>query len=965
MKIWILLLLMLGGLWCRAQTPAGDDEPVTTIVQSGHLIQTLDVSADQKYALTSDGRTIALWNLERRRILKLITQPNRDVRFHPLHASWMMVRPVNGFDGAGLADQGDEAVYYTYDLFTGKRLGVRKGKDLLARNLQTDLFLLERREGVVRIRSRKTGAVIGVLDGHQGLSAARIALNDTDSLLMQSGLRPLIWDLKNARFLRRIPYVDFLKKDSTLYFRDDYTVPLPRSQVYKIRRNDFQYGYRSFYEGFFTDRDEILLGGYNANITRWSVDGRLLGCIPTDGAPVFSFADNGRWRVAATYGGLNMGPMPDGRLTDCRAFNEASRYKLLYQISPVFRRDFFVTGGDDGDLLMGRLGSPDFRKRLLFVDMPPMCYDVDASEQTILLSGELARLQEVPIDRPEANLCYNTSAFKGARTDCCLYLDREWIAAGSNDGVVGFWKRGVGDPQQVVLAHRNGVADLKLTHDGKWLISADLGGMLRVWDAATRTPIADFHHLGVEDDYVVITPDNYYKASKGAYDKIHFVRGMQVLSFEQFDLVYNRPDIVLQRLGQPESKTRLYRLAWQKRLRRMGYTEAMLSGEIHAPELTVTNRQSVPASTAQRTITLAVRAEDSKYGVSRLFVSLNGVPLYGRRGLDLGGEASVCERSLELDLCRGNNRIDLSCMNDKGVESYREQIEVYCEAEPVRPRLFLAAVGVSRYARPGFDLNYAAKDAADFAGMMKRVCGERFASVETMVLTDEAFSVESLPQLRRFFGEAGRDDVVMLFYAGHGVLNRDLDYFLGTYALDFEAPERRGVSYEAFESCLEATQSVHRFCFVDACHSGELDKEDYLADNVVVRPVGKLVFRNAGQGLREIEGVGLSEVRTLFNELFVDVRWGVGATVLSSAGGMEVALEGSDWKNGLFTWCLKRGILQYAADLNDDGKVSMGELTEYVSREVNRLSDGLQTPGVRQVNRLQDYVIVESTPEAL
>ena len=75
----------------------------------------------------------------------------------------------------------------------------------------------------------------------------------------------------------------------------------------------------------------------------------------------------------------------------------------------------------------------------------------------------------------------------------------------------------------------------------------------------------DIHHLGLENDYVFITPDNYYKASKGAFDKIHFVKGMKVLSFEQFDLIYNRPDIVLERLGQSAEQTRPYYLAWKKR----------------------------------------------------------------------------------------------------------------------------------------------------------------------------------------------------------------------------------------------------------------------------------------------------------------------------------------------------------------------------------------------------------------
>lgn len=949
----ITYIFQLFSLMSQAQGVVEKNDSVTTIVQSGHMIGAIDISADQKFALTTDRHTIALWDLEKRRIIRLVSLPNRLVQFHPLNPTWMMVRPVEDYS---LNGQGS---YYTYNIFTGKRLGVRKAKDINFRNRWMDNFLLEHKNATVTIKSRKSGRVIGVLKSNTRIRTGRIALNQNDSLLMQTGLRPLVWDLKNAKFLCLIPYIDFLKKDTNLYFKDYYTVPLPKSDKFRIERGDFQYGYRTIYEGYFTKNNELLLGGYNANITRWSIDGRLLGTIKTDGAPIFAFSDNGKYRVAATYEGLNMGRVSDKRLKDCKAFNEQSGYKLLYQVSPAFRKDYFVTGGDDLYLLMGKFGKPDFRKKLLFLDIQPMCYDIDDAAQTILLSGELGRLQEVPIDNPANYNWYHTTEFKKSNVDCCLYLDNDWIAAGCSDGVIGFWRRGIQEAQQWSYVHRDEVTDMKLSHDGKWFISADRTGMIRIWDAKKRTPIVDMHYLSSENDYIFITPDNYYKASKGAYEMIHFAKGLQVLSFDQFDLIYNRPDIILQRLGQPKEKTMPYYLAWKKRLQRMGYTEEMLSTEIHAPELKVTNKESIPQSTTRRQVNIDVQASDSKYKLSHLFVSLNGVPVYGKLGKNIGDSASSAyQGQLALSLCQGNNHIEVSCMNEKGVESFREQIEVFCDAAIVKPRLFVASIGVSQYEQGGFNLNYAAKDAADFLSMMENEGKDRFASVEKILLIDEEFSKDSVERLKRFFAQAKRDDVVMLFYAGHGVLSSDMDYYLSTYAMDFDMPQSEGLRYDDFESCLEHTESVHRFCFVDACHSGELDKEDYLTDNVVMKPVGKIAFRNAGNGLRKVKGYGVKQIQTLFNELFVDVRWGVGATVLTSAGGMEVSLEGNDWNNGLFTWCLKKGIQERAADGNGDGEINIHELTDYVSREVNRLSDGLQTPCVRQENRQQNFIII-------
>lgn len=194
-----------------------------------------------------------------------------------------------------------------------------------------------------------------------------------------------------------------------------------------------------------------------------------------------------------------------------------------------------------------------------------------------------------------------------------------------------------------------------------------------------------------------------------------------------------------------------YYLAWKKRLQRMGYTEEMLSTEIHAPELKVTNKVSIPQSTTRRQVNINVQASDSKYKLSHLFVSLNGVPIYGKQGKSIGDSASSAyQGQLALSLCQGNNHIEVSCMNEKGVESYREQIEVFCDAAIVKPRLFVASIGVSQYEQGGFNLNYAAKDAADFLSMMENEGKDRFASVEKILLTNEEFSKDSIERVKRF-----------------------------------------------------------------------------------------------------------------------------------------------------------------------------------------------------------------------
>ena len=121
---------------------------------------------------------------------------------------------------------------------------------------------------------------------------------------------------------------------------------------------------------------------------------------------------------------------------------------------------------------------------------------------------------------------------------------------------------------------------------------------------------------------------------------------------------------------------------------------------------------------------------------------------------------------------------------------------------------------------------------------------------------------------------------------------------------------------------------------------------------------GDLIFRNVGKSVKLKDNpLGLQSTNDLMKSLFTDLRRGTGATVISSSGGTELSIEGNNYKNGLFTYCLLEGLNSGAADMNGDKEVYLSELQRYLSQQVRILSKGLQTPTSRIQNKELDYRI--------
>jgi len=188
------------------------------------------------------------------------------------------------------------------------------------------------------------------------------------------------------------------------------------------------------------------------------------------------------------------------------------------------------------------------------------------------------------------------------------------------------------------------------------------------------------------------------------------------------------------------------------------------------------------------------------------------------------------------------------------------------------------------------------------------------------------------------------------------LLDEKFDYYFATHNIDFNKPGINGIAYEEIESLLDGIKAIKKLLFMDTCHSGEVDKDDVVAVANTETEQGNVMFRAVGSAVKE-KSASLKKTSELMKEMFTDLRRGTGATIISSAGGAEFAMESADWKNGLFTYCILHGLKDKVADANKDGEVWLSELQNYLTEEVRKLSNGKQVPTARSENLVLDYRI--------
>jgi uncharacterized caspase-like protein len=250
----------------------------------------------------------------------------------------------------------------------------------------------------------------------------------------------------------------------------------------------------------------------------------------------------------------------------------------------------------------------------------------------------------------------------------------------------------------------------------------------------------------------------------------------------------------------------------------------------------------------------------------------------------------------------------LSCRAEGRTEPRRD-------ATPALGDLHCLVVGVSTYKNPHIpNLNYAGKDAEDFAAFLKSTV-TLYRKTHVRLLMDEEATKEGIENaLAEGFGVAKKDDALILFFSGHGFPNPDRgdEFFVAAHDTD---PDHLTTTAVPLSGMSLITKVKARFALVvaDACYAGaSVDLQS------------------------QSEGVGLGDFIKVF-------RGTVNRLVIASSRNAEESAERPNLKNGVFTHFLLKG-LHGPADADRDGVITALEAYEYAALHTRTLTNGIQHP---------------------
>jgi hypothetical protein len=473
-----------------------------------------------------------------------------------------------------------------------------------------------------------------------------------------------------------------------------------------------------------------------------------------------------------------------------------------------------------------------------------------------------------------------------------------------------------------------------------------------VWSIWQENPTKRFDLiLGEADQYAVLLPNGSYAGSPGCESLLRLKAGDGSVDGSSVAAWRNRPADVLKALGGDPEQIEILAKMTERWLKRIGHDSN--KPEPTTEEIPILSVEMPPLWAKGSDIEIPIKITPKKSPVSNVSVRVNGVECANVMGqyLTKTNDGNL-ETVVSLRIAEGQNWIEVTAIDEMGRRSDSQRFRTILK-EAQSPRRYVVALGVSKYHKSEFDLAFAAKDAKDLTSSLSNT------DTESLILTDDEVDGDAIGKIQEFLAASQEDDEVILFCAGHGVLDANLDYVFARHDFDPDRPNETGIKLDDLIGAVGAGKSLKRLILLDTCHSGMIgEKEEALMASADFKlPDGVRSIKQRGMIVSKAGELTSGAKQRFIEEMFLLPGTHRGVNIIGASGGAEYALESGQWNNGVFTASVIEGLRDKKADWDKDEDVSVSELRDYLGQRIPELTGNAQKPSVVAFERDQDFVL--------
>ncbi|MGZ3590194.1 MAG: caspase family protein, partial [Thermodesulfobacteriota bacterium] len=473
---------------------------------------------------------------------------------------------------------------------------------------------------------------------------------------------------------------------------------------------------------------------------------------------------------------------------------------------------------------------------------------------------------------------------------------------------------------------------VNISPDGRFALAALGDGTVRWYRMKDGKEVLAFFPHSDKKRWVLWTPSGYYDASPGAEEFIgwHVNNGSEEAAnffpISRFRRDYYRPDVVakaLETLDEAEAIKLANKESGKK-------AQEVPVAKMLPPVVSILSPKDGSETSAKEVeVKFEVRSPSGE-PVTNVRVLVDGRPI--GRGLGVKEiqkdqtiqttRAPIPEKDTEISIIAENKY----AASEPAIVSLKWSGRVKEDEFIIKPKLYVLAIGVSKYEDKNLTLEFAGKDAIDFAECFLKQKGGLYRDVVVKVLTDEkATRDEIIDGFDWISKETTSKDVALVFLAGHGINDSGGVYYYLPVNTDLEKLRRTGVPFTEMKNTV-ASLAGKTVLFIDTCHAGNV------------------------MGARAVA----PDITGFVNELTSAEN---GAVVFASSTGRQYSFEDTNWGNGAFTKAVVEGI-NGKADYTRTGRITINMLDLYVSERVKELTRGKQTPATAKPQTIPDFPLV-------